>query len=156
MEDNWLWYLSGSMDTAISMTVNIRKNAKRSLDYVMMPRIMYSRPKAVDSVFGMIDEYATDVGANYRFEEMQTSNRIIIENAGHCRRFLEPIVGGFVQQKERAEFFLEEVLPNFEDGHPETEEEFMEVVELMEELEDMPIGGRKRKYDVNYFREEWG
>jgi len=74
------------------------------------------------------------------------------------RKFLDPIVDGFIQQqRDRAEYFLDQVLPLFENGSPKSEEKFIEAMEVVDGLAEYPIQPRQSsKYDADYFREEWG
>lgn len=156
MEENWLWYLSGSMDSILRMVVNIRKSQNSKLGYQITPEMTFARPDEVESVFGMVDEYVEDVGSGYSIEESSSSKRMVIRGEEDARKFLEPIVGGFVQQRDRADFYLNEILPMFEDGSPDTKSEFLEIVEKVEELREYPITSYESKYDAEYFRRRWG
>ena len=156
MEEKWLWYLAGSFDSNATLKVKIQSDDRYDTEYRAEPMIRYSRPDSVKQVHGMVDEYAEDVGAKVRFEELSNSTRAVITNVESIRKFLEPLMPRLVQQYERAEVFLDEVLPLFEDGLPSTKEHFMEVVHAREKMNEYPIQGRDSKYDVEYFHRRWG
>ena len=104
----------------------------------------------------MVDEYLTDTTVTYRVKELESSNRLEIHNSKDIQQFLEPIVDGFVQQRERAEYYLDEVLPVLEDGGLDSKQEVIEAMEIVDGLEEHPIQPRKSsKYDADYFRDEW-
>ncbi|WP_141212565.1 LAGLIDADG family homing endonuclease [Halorubrum sp. Hd13] len=154
MEEHWMWYLSGVVDTVGTFTTKIQKSSQRKIGYKIIPVVYLTRPNNIESIFGMVDEYTDKMGVRYRIDETKTTNRLVIENIESIRNFIEPIIDGFVQQRERAEFFLDEVLPAFEDRTHE-KEEFMELIQLADELRDYPIERGSSKYDADYFREEW-
>ena len=156
MEEKWIWYLAGSFDTAGTMKVKIQADDRYDTEYRAEPEIFYTRPESVDYLHGMIDEYAEEVGASIRFEETGSSVRAVIKNIESIRKFLEPLFPRMVQQHERAEVLLDEVLPLFEDGLPNTKEHFMEVVHAREKLNEYPIQRGSSKYDVEYFHRRWG
>lgn len=156
MEDHWLWYLSGAVDTSATMTTHVQKDDRSDIGYILSPKFYFSRPNSVQSVFGMIDEYLEDTTVSYRLKELERSNRLEIQNPNDIRTFLEPILDGFVQQRERADFYLNELLPLLDSGSPKSKEKFIEAMEVVDELAEYPIQPRKgSKYDADYFREEW-
>lgn len=156
MEEHWLWYLTGAMDTAATISVKVHKDDRVNIGYELYPKISFSRQKGVDSVFGMVDEYLENKTVNYRIDDLDNSNRLQIQNAEDIRLFLEPIVDGFIQQRDRVEYFLDEVLPLFEDGSPRSKEKFIEAMEAVDGLAQYPIQPRGgSKYDADYFRDEW-
>jgi len=139
----------------MNLSLSIQKRDAMKIGYIVRPQIRYSRPPEANVIFGMLDEYSEYAGFHYYLNEADTSTRFMIDQAESVEKFLEPIMGGFIQQRERAEFFLEEIVPLFDDGHPKTKEQFMEVVEKREQLNEYPIS-RSSKYDVEYFENEWG
>lgn len=156
MEEHWLWYLTGTIDTSATMTVNIQKDSRYDTGYALYPKFFFSRPKEIKSIFGMVDEYLEDTTITYRVKELEKTNRLEIQNAQDIQIFLEPIVDGFIQQQDRAEYFLDEVIPLFEDGSPQSQEKFIEAMEVVDGLAEYPIHPRGgSKYSADYFREEW-
>lgn len=149
-----MWHLSGVVDTVGTFTIKIQKSSQRKIGYKVIPVVYLTRPKNIESILGMVDEYADEMGVRYRIDETETTNRLTIENLESIRNFIEPVISGFVQQRERAEFFLNEALPAFEDRTHE-KDEFMELIQIADELRDYPIERGSSKYDANYFREEW-
>ncbi|ACM57227.1 hypothetical protein [Halorubrum lacusprofundi] len=157
MEEHWLWYLTGAVDTSATMTINVQKDNRNNVGYILLPKFYFSRPTDVKSVFGMIDEYLENTTITYQIKEFEKSNRLEIQNGEDIRKFLDPIVDGFIQQRDRAEYFLDQVLPLFENGSPKSEEKFIEAMEVVDGLAEYPIQPRQSsKYDADYFREEWG
>jgi len=100
----------------------------------------------------MIDEYLENTTITYQIKEFEKSNRLEIQNGEDIRKFLDPIVDGFIQQRDRAEYFLDQVLPLFENGSPKSEEKFIEAMEVVDGLAEYPIQPRQSsKYDADYF-----
>lgn len=156
MEEHWLWYLTGAMDTSLTMTVHIQKNEKRKLGYRADPKMYFSRPDSIESIFGMVDEYVEDMSIRYSIQDSGNSNRLQIQNATDIQKFLSPIVDGFVQQRDRAEIYLNDVLPLLEDGSPETKDGFVKLMESVDSLREHSMQTRRKvKYDADYFRDEW-
>lgn len=154
MEDKTLWYLSGAVDSLANLKVAVQKHDKYEFGYRMTPEVSISRPYSRDAIFGLLDEYCTEVSAVYYMDEgTKSSHKMVIENPDGVERFLKPIVGGFIQQYEDAELLLDEILPLLKDGQPQTKEEFIEVVEIGEKIRENPD---RLKYTAEYFREEWG
>ena len=156
MEEKWIWYLAGSFDTQGTIKVKIQSDERYATDYRIQPEIRYSRPKSVEHVHGLVDEYAEEVGAQIRFEEVGNSIRVVVDNPQQIQNFLGPLMPGLIQQYERAEVLLDEVLPLFDDGLPDTRKRFMEVVHAREKLNEYPIQKGESKYDVEYFHRRWG
>lgn len=156
MEENWLWYLSGAIDTSSTMTVHVQKEDRVDIGYALSPKFYFSRQKGVESIFGMVDEYLEDTTITYHIKELERSNRLEIQNSDDIQHFLEPIVDGFIQQRERADYYLDKVLPLLAGGSPKSKEKFIEAMEVVDELAEYPIQPRRNsKYDADYFREEW-
>jgi len=103
------------------MTINVQKDNRNNVGYILLPKFYFSRPTDVKSVFGMIDEYLENTTITYQIKEFEKSNRLEIQNGEDIRKFLDPIVDGFIQQRDRAEYFLDQVLPLFENGSPKSE-----------------------------------
>ncbi|WP_143414713.1 hypothetical protein [Halorubrum sp. SD683] len=157
MEEHWLWYLAGTVDTSATLTVKVQKDDRIDLGYKLFPRFYFARPKSVESIFGMVDEYLEDTTASYRIKELDRSNRLEIQNPEDIRTFIEPLLDGFIQQRDRAEYYLDEVLPLLENGSPKSEKKFIEAMEIIDGLSQYPIQPRTTsKYDADYFRGEWG
>jgi len=154
MEDQWLWYLAGAIDSNATISVQISKDDRLKLGYKIEPNVVYSRPKAVEQAIGMAEEYATENSVKYKIREVENSVRLKINDAESASRFLTPIIEGFVQQRERTEFFLDEVLPVLE-KNPQTKTEFLEAVAKFESLQQYPIESHTTKYSWTYFKEKW-
>jgi len=41
----------------LMMTINVQKDNRNNVGYILLPKFYFSRPTDVKSVFGMIDEY---------------------------------------------------------------------------------------------------
>ncbi len=158
MEKRLLWYLSGAVDCIGNFQVNIKKDDRVNLGYTINPRLRMSRPNEGELFYEVVDDYCEQLDITPRYFENSTGSSIQMEigNSDEIARFLDPIIPGFVQQHDRADFFLNEILPKFEEEPPQNKEEFIEVVELKSELEGYPIERGSTKYTPEYFRDEWG
>lgn len=155
MEEEWLWYLTGAIDSTGSINVKIQQDTRLSLGYSITPFIHFTRPESTEPVLGMIDEYCEEMNSKVNYRDINTSIRAEITGVENIRNFLEPIAGGMIQQQERIEYFLDEVLPHFNDGPPQSKKEFIEVMKVVDELKKYPIVSGSSKYSTEYFREEW-
>lgn len=156
MEDDWLWYLAGSLDSTLTITARYQKDSRFGIGYSISPVLRFSRPPEVDSVFNLVGEYAEENDVEYRVEALEGIDRVVVREPESVRRFLEPVAGVFIQQDERTEVMLNKFLPLFEDGRPTGERKFIEAVKVADKMRELPIQSHKKgKYDVDYFREEW-
>ncbi len=156
MEGKWLWYLSGTFDTAGVITVKIQKDDRYTIGYDFQPMLTLNRMEPKTTVFGMIDEYAEEHGIKYRIEEQESgSNRLVIDDLESIKRFLEPIIGGFIQQREQAEVMLTEIIPAMEEGKHREKEGFYEMMDGVETLREASYTRKKSKYTKDYFKKEW-
>jgi hypothetical protein len=161
MEEEWLWYLSGAVDTKARISFLVQKNNQRKLGYYFTPQVVFriSQPNEQDSLLAVLDEYCQDHKVKYRIQDVPSSDteKFVIENSKNIKRFLEPIMGGFIQQKERAEIMVDELIPLFEDGPPENKEEVVKMMKIADRLRDKPIKEKQSsKYTSGYFIDEWG
>lgn len=155
MEEHWLWYLSGVVDSIASIGSHIQKDERYDINYQIFSQIMISRSKSEEAIFGMLDEYCEEYGVRYRIDETQTQTRLVIQNPESAANFLEPVIGGLIQQQEAAEIFLDEFLPLLEKYENPSKQEFIELVSKREELREATSGTQSSKYDPEYFRELW-
>lgn len=156
MEDHWMWYLTGVVDSIATFGVKIKKRDALNMGYKIHPVVYITRPQDVEYITGMVGEYMEENNIRYYLTETNGSNRIQINNPDDVRRFIEPLLPKMVQQQERAEFLVENILPYFENGGISSKEEFIEVVGEIEKMNEYPIKGKSSKYDKDYFYKEWG
>lgn len=154
MEDEWLWYLSGAVDSIANIGINIKKDDRLDIGFAFEPEIRISRPTEDNPLLGALDEYAEQTAVKYYIAETGSVN-FVIGNRESIKNFLEPLIGGFVQQRERAEIFLDDILPKFEDGMLTTEDEIIEVMKIVHELRSYPIQKGNSKYTLAYFQDEF-
>jgi hypothetical protein len=155
VEENWLWYLAGTADTAMNLSVNVNKDNRLKINYAITPVLTLSRPKEALEIFNLLEDYAKEQDVKYRFETSSSTDVFRVDNPESIRNFLEPIAPGFIQQQEKVEMMLEDFLPLFEDGRPTDEDEFLEAMEIADEMRRLPIEGRSGKYTAGYFYDEW-
>lgn len=159
MEESWLWYLAGAFDTVGRIKVKIRKGDAYQFGYYAMPEVSLSRPEDATILFEMMNEYCWEHNVDMSIENQGngSSKRAIIDDPESIKQFFEPILPALVQQKERAEIMVEDVLPHFENGSPTTQGDFARMVLSVEKLQSEPIQSkRETKYNIDYFEEQWG
>lgn len=117
MEEHWMWYLTGMVDSVGVFSGKIKKDDEFSIGYRFTPTLSISRNEKKEVVLGMVDEYCEDHGVIYRTENRTNgSSQIIIYQPESIKRFIEPIFSGLIQQQDEAEIMLDEILPMVEDG----------------------------------------
>ena len=154
MDEQALWYLSGAVDSLMNLRVQIIKKNDTSLGYRADVKLIIVRPSESNPIFQLLAEYCDERDVYYQVQENNTSFQFMILNPVDIETFLKPLIGGFLQQRERAEFFIDDVIPLFQPSPPATKEEIIEVAEISEKLNEYPIT-RSSKYDADYFRDEW-
>jgi hypothetical protein len=155
MEENWLWYLSGAVDSLATLVVRIRKDDRYELGYQQSPELHISRDEQYSSIYGMLDEYCEEHFVKYRIDENKGTQTFAIGNPESIVNFLQPIVGGFIQQQQAAMFLVDEYLPLFEKYRSPTKPQFIELMEKRDKLREYSRRQRNSKYDADYFRDLW-
>jgi hypothetical protein len=154
MDEQALWYLSGVVDSLMNLRVKIIKKGDTSFGYRADVELSLSRPSKNNPLFSLLNDYCETNEVRYRIDEGVGTYMFKITNCYDIESFLNPITGGFLQQRERAEFFIDNVIPLFKSSPPTTKNEIIEVAEISEQLNEYPSQS-KTKYDADYFRDEW-
>jgi hypothetical protein len=160
MDEKWLWYLSGAVDSHGRLSVSVKEVDSMAIGFQAIPRITFriQESDSQEMVFGMLDEYAEENAVQYRIDEIphSSTSSFTVEKPNSIEQFLEPIMGGFILQKERAEIMVDEIIPKLEDGQPDTKEEFVELMEIVDRLREKPVRSeRSSKFSAEYFKNEW-
>ncbi|ACM57225.1 LAGLIDADG family homing endonuclease [Halorubrum lacusprofundi] len=156
MEEHWMWYLTGMVDSVGVFSGKIKKDDEFSIGYRFTPTLSISRNEKKEVVLGMVDEYCEDHGVIYRTENRTNgSSQIIIYQPESIKRFIEPIFSGLIQQQDEAEIMLDEILPMVEDGKHTTKRGMFEIAGHLDTLRESVFRGKKGKYTQGYFGHEW-
>jgi hypothetical protein len=154
MDEQALWYLSGAVDSLMNLRVQIVKKDDTSLGYRVGVELTLSRSKNDNPIFGLLADYCEQHNTYYQIHEGNKTYIFKVTSCTNIQKFLDPIIGGFLQQRERSEFFIENVIPVFQPSPPTTKEEIIEVAEVSERLNKLPSQSQT-KYTADYFRDEW-
>jgi len=143
MEEHWMWYLTGMVDSVGVFSGKIKKDDEFSIGYRFTPTLSISRKKK-EVVLGMVDEYCEDHGVIYRTENRTNgSSQIIIYQPESIKRFIEPIFSGLIQQQDEAEIMLDEILPMVEDGKHTTKRGMFEIAGHLDTLRESVFRGKR-------------
>jgi hypothetical protein len=157
MEDNWLWYLSGVVDSVGTFTARIQKDERRSLGFRFTPVVEISRPTDAEAVFGLLDEFCEENQIQYYISKTTSAShrKVTIERPEHIERFLSLLMGGFIQQNDTAEMVVDDLIPAVKEFDGESKEEFIELMEIRDSIREKTAGTKSSKYDADYFRDLW-
>jgi len=64
MEEHWMWYLTGMVDSVGVFSGKIKKDDEFSIGYRFTPTLSISRNEKKEVVLGMVDEYCEDHGSD--------------------------------------------------------------------------------------------
>lgn len=147
-------YIGGLLDGCGSLTVNVRKKKEYAFGFTLEPEL--SVTKANPHSIQILDDWTAENGI-YGSASMYNDRYVFRMNkAQNIRRFLELVRPYFKDRGDLVNLLFEEILPLLEHGkHRESKEDFVQIMELVDELRSLDIKSKTPKYDADYFREEW-
>jgi hypothetical protein len=155
MEENWLWYISGAVDSLANISMAVQKDDRTAIGFNAYPVVRISRPKENQVLFGMLDEYCEENEVKYRIDESDKSHKLIISNLESIERFFDPIFGALIQQQEAVEVLVDEIIPLYKEYEGPTKKEFVKLMRKRDKLREAGIRHSSSKYDTGYFLELW-
>ena len=148
-------YIGGLLDGCGSLTVNVRKKNEYAFGFTMEPELSVTKIKPHS--IQILDDWAAANGI-YGSASMYNDRYIFRMNrAQDIRRFLELIRPYSKDRSDLVDLLIEEILPELEKGtHRESKGNFIEMMELIDELRSLDVKSKASKYDAEFFQEEWG
>lgn len=156
MEEIEVAHLAGFFDAVGNIGVNIKKDDRYKLGYIMRPVIRLSRSNEDDPIFGKMMEYCEDEGVvNYNVSETENDIRWFTRDKNDIERFLEPLMPHLVSSYRRAELMIGVIIPSMKDKKHLEKDTFYEMVGVVEEMRNQKPNTPDMKYDQEHFAEEW-
>ena len=149
-------YIAGVFDAEHAVRCTVLKEKTNRAGYRIVPTIeLRSKHQMVVNV---VQNWMNDIGVFATMErrgEASPSYQLKLRSRDDVRTVLERISPYLIVQDRDAEIMLEEIIPRLDDDRVLTEERFIEIMEYVEQLSDTGAN-RTRKYDLAFFREEFG
>lgn len=147
-------YIAGCLDTSGTLGGRVQKADDYTLGYTIEPEIAFSRKSPVS--IQRVDDFCTKNGVFCSVRHSDGRYTLTVQKPRDVHRFLELLSPYLLDRIEEAELVMDELVPAIQEGrHTGSEQEFLEVVGILEELRDLNPRGTRSKYDQEYFREKW-
>lgn len=145
-------YVAGAVDFGSNLKVTVTKTDDRKVGYAILPSLTISNRNR--AVVGFIDEFCEQHELDPNLRTDKGSNILSITKREDLKRFLELIRPFLVARFEAVEVLVDDLLPGLKAGKGSSEEGFVELMELVDEIRDLTYKDAG-KYDQAYFRDEW-
>lgn len=149
--------MAGYVDSDGVIAANIYESNSR-VGYHINPLASLTQRKGT-GIWWPVISYCEHWDINWRIEtkerENSTVERFSVTGQSNVRRFLWPIVEVMVVKRQQTKIMLDSIIPRLEDGVHHEKEGFIEVMEFVDQM-NRHKGGRRGKYNADYFRELWG
>lgn len=159
MKETDIAHLAGLIDGTGNISVRVSKVDGYKLGYTLRPEISIRRHTEDDPVLGKIVAYCDEYGVQYSdFEEEKKNGTVVsisVKELDSVSKFLEPLLPYLVTKYFLAEAMVEQIIPSMKDGKHREKEGFLELMKLVEEFRNYSTNKGKKKYDYDYFAEEW-
>lgn len=163
VEDEQIAHLAGVIDSSGSVTIRVRKDTDYRLDYTLSPQVSVRRANEEDPILGKLMAYCEEHGVKFSTvenshgaDEERTSIELVVKDMDSVERFLEPLMDYLVTKYYPAEAILEYVIPAIREGEHTTEEGFIELMGIADEIRSATAERRGGvKYTQEYFKEKW-
>lgn len=148
-------YIAGVIDKSRAIRCTIEKDADTRAGYRIIPKLELrtSERELANIVLNWLNELGIFTNMETRGEK-SPEFLISVNRRAHVETALKHLFPYLIVQQNEAEILLEEVIPRLNEDSVLTEDRFIEVVGYVDMLSDK--GRMKRKYDSEYFREEFG
>jgi hypothetical protein len=143
-------YVSGIVDSKGEFRVEVSKSEQAAQGYRITPKFMLHTDRALLVQF--LDDWFLNRGIFANIEERDKSAyRISIKRNEHIERMIDVLSPHLIATADDARKVFEIILPNLEEALSD-KEVFIELVEVIETMDSF---NPQRKYDSEYFRDEW-
>lgn len=151
--ESWKYpYVAGVVDMGSSLTVNVAKDDNTRVGYIIGHKVEITSTDP--TVLGFIDEFCDEHGIQPLLKEDDKTYRLTINRRDDLELFFRLVQPYLLQRHEQTEILLNDLLPGLNEGKPSTEGGFYEMMEHVEAIRELG-NTRTRKYDREYFAEEW-
>lgn len=148
-------YLGGLLDGTGSVTIKIHKASDYAFGFNIEPEITISksRPHSIQ----IVDDWAAANGIYGSANKYEDRYQFRMNRTRDITRFLMELLPYIKDRQQEVELMIDDILPLFQESHHlESKENFIEVVELIDELKTHSVRARgESKYTAEFFRERW-
>lgn len=153
MDDLKLAYLGGAFDTGGSITFNIRGNQDTTHGYAMNPGL---RLTGLEPTVEVLERLCQHLEIPYRWTDPNTKNRkrIDVNDTEAVDQLGKELYPYIIAKEPELELLLAEVLPRYRNGEQRSKDGFYTLLGYIDPILQSQSGG-SRKYDLEYFYDEW-
>lgn len=152
-ESDNLSYLCGFFDGGGSVYFRISKS-NRDLGYRINPTVILHL-NGKDELYGMFDELLVSNQIQYKVSQTSNGRRIEIDTRNNVERFLQIVHKQTVQHEKSVDFILNHLYPARDDGIILKENEFLKMVNIIEQIQPRRVHNDSVKYDTEFFSNIW-
>lgn len=145
-------YIAGLIDGDGTPQVSIKKDDEYAVGFGLDSYIRISRKKAFS--IQLLDDWLIKNSINASVRQYDDRYELTVGKIEDIERFLDLLVPYIQDMYYEFELLLEDLIPKIKEGyHRESKENFLEVVDSIDELRE--IQGSSSKYTADWFRDEW-
>jgi len=162
-DDEIAWmrpYVDGAFDWAGELHVSVQKRESYKIGYSLafQAKLQKTDKRAV----GLVDDFCEQIGVtpNLNINERESTDIYVlaITQREDSETFLEAVFPFLVVRHEQAEILLEDIFPKVAEKEHTTKRGFLDIMYHVDEFKEAGSqrGSGRRKYDLDYFQDEWG
>lgn len=152
-ESNLKSYIAGVFDGIGGIHATIKTGKSHRFGYRLEVLINLQSQRA--QLVALFEDWCTDLGINPTVTELERKRdpayRLTISRKEDIATVLSELSPFLLAQAHDARLVLNEILPRLQENAHYKKEGFVEIVELMDEMDS----STDREYDAEYFREKW-
>lgn len=147
-------YIAGMIDSKSSILVRIYESEGSQYGYRVDPSMTIMRN--VPFSLQVIDNYCMENGIYSQIQERNGNYELVLRRTVDMEKFLQEIQPYIQDRQEEVSVLLEEILPVImSDQYKKSKEDFVALVEMVDDLRSLNPQIRGTKYTAEYFRDEW-
>ena len=155
-------YSAGLFDGDGCISMEVFKAEYYSTGYLQRPKVSLTQVRQENDVVDHLCEFADRLGVEYNVRDVPQQEEgympkfeFTIRNRDSVKTYLQALLPHLVVKEEQARIMLEEIIPRMDRGMHTNKRGFLKIMEHADRMNEMK-GGKRGKYNLEYFENEWG
>jgi hypothetical protein len=154
-DEPWKYpYVAAATDWGSSIRILVRSDDSYAMGYQIRPDLRFHHSDR--GVLGFLDEFCENHGLRPRRRETDTGYRLEISKRDDIDHFLRLVRPYLIARMEVADLLLDDLIPMLDEGIQSDEDGFLRIMDVVDQIRDHTHGTGQRKYDKDYFLDEFG
>lgn len=147
-------YIGGFIDGDGSVTVDVSENESWSVGYQIQASALSWHN--IDPAIEALEEYSKGLDIDYTISDVgDDAVQFQVSNIDDVEIFLSSIRDNVISKKPQVEIMLDEIVPLVKSKSYSSKLGFLKIMEAKERM-DSYKDGKRGKYTLEYFEDEWG